>query len=136
FRGPGITMKLMPAAAAVLLALMLLTWLSLRASNTDAERFDRALMALDRFAMVESALQRDVLSTRVGMLRNYDPLVREVKVLYELIGQLRDATSPDPDEAAAIARLAASVTRQEELTEQFKSNNALLQNSLAYFRLF
>jgi signal transduction histidine kinase/CheY-like chemotaxis protein len=129
-------MKLMPAAAAVPLMLVLLTWLSFRASNTDAERFDRALGALDRFALVESALQRDVLSARAGMLRNYDPLVREVNVLNELISWLRDAASPDAEETAAIDRLAASVGRQEELSEQFKSNNALLQNSLAYFRLF
>jgi len=57
-------MKVMPAAAAVLLVLVLLTWLSFRANNMEAERFDRALGALDRFAMVESALQRDVLSAR------------------------------------------------------------------------
>src|SRR4051794_20951537 len=69
-RDGGITMRLMPAAAAVPVVLVLLTWLSFRASNTDAERFDRALGALDRFALVESALQRDVLSARAGMLRN------------------------------------------------------------------
>jgi signal transduction histidine kinase len=129
-------MKLMPAVAAVPLVLVLLTWLSFQASNTDAERFDRALGALDRFALVESALQRDVLSARAGMLRNYDPLVREVNVLNELISRLRDAASADAEEGAAIDRLAASVSRQEEMTEQFKSHNALLQNSLAYFRLF
>jgi len=129
-------MKVTPAAAAVLLVLVLLTWLSFRASNMDAERFDRALGALDRFAMVESALQRDVLSARTGMLRNYDPLVREVNALNELVRQLRDAALVDAEEAAAVDRLAASVDRQEELTEQFKSSNALLQNSLSYFRLF
>jgi signal transduction histidine kinase len=129
-------MKVMPAAAAVLLVLVLLTWLSFRASNMDAERFDRALGALDRFAMVESSLQRDVLSARTGMLRNYDPLVREVNALNELVRRLRNAASADAEEAAAIDRLAASVNRQEELTEQFKSSNALLQNSLSYFRMF
>jgi signal transduction histidine kinase len=129
-------MKVMPATVAVFLVLVLLTWLSFRASNTDAERFDRALEALDHFAIVESALQRDVLSTRAGMLRNYDPLVREVNALNELVRRLRDAASVDAEEAAAIDRLAASVNRQEELTEQFKSSNALLQNSLTYFRLF
>ena len=129
-------MKLMPAAAAVPLVLVLLTWLSYGASNTDAERFDHALGALDRFALVESALRRDVLSARAGMLRNYDPLVREVNVLDELIRRLRDAALADVEEAKAVGELAASVDRQEELTEQFKSHNALLQNSLAYFRLF
>jgi len=44
--------------------LVLLTWLSFRAIDTDAERYDRALKALDRFTMMETALQRDVLSAR------------------------------------------------------------------------
>ena len=129
-------MKVMPAAAAVLFVLALLTWLSFRASNMDAERFDRVLGALDRFAMVESALQRDVFSARAGMLRNYDPLVREINALNELVRWLSDAALVDTDEAVSIDRIAASVKRQEELTEQFKSNNSLLQNSLTYFRLF
>jgi len=81
-------------------------------------------------------LQRDVLSARAGMLRNYDPLVREVNALNELLARLRDAVSADTEDAAAVDRLAASLNRQEELIEQFKSNNALLQNSLAHFRLF
>ena len=63
------------------------------------------------------------------MLRNYDPLVREVNALNELVRQLRDAALVDAEEAAAVDRLAASVDRQEELTEHFKSSNALLQNS-------
>src|SRR5215469_305743 len=129
-------MKVKPASAVVLLVLVLLTWLSFRASNMEAERFDRALGALDRFAMVESALQRDVLTARAGMLRNYDPLVREVNALNEFVRRLRYAASVDAEEVAAVDRLAASVNRQEELTEQFKSSNALLQNSLSYFRLF
>src|SRR4029077_16531740 len=112
------TMKLMPATAAVPIVLVLLTWLSFRASNTDAERFDRALSALDRFALVESALQRDVLSARAGMLRNYDPLVREVNVLNELISRLRDAASADAEEAAAVDRLFACVSSKRGIAQE------------------
>ena len=129
-------MKVTLAAAAVSVLLVLLTWLSFRAIDTDAERYDRALKALDRFTMMEIALQRDVLSARAGLLRNYDPLVREVNALSESLGRLRNNASGDAEEAAAIDRFAAAATRQEELTEQLKSDNALLQNSLAYFRLF
>jgi DAHL domain len=128
-------MKVTPAAAAVALLLVLLTWLSFRAIDTDAERYDRALKALDRFAMVESALQRDALSARAGMLRNYDPLVQQVSALRNSLGRVRDNASGDAEEAAAIDRFAAGTARQEELTEQFKSANALLQNSLAHFQL-
>jgi signal transduction histidine kinase/CheY-like chemotaxis protein len=129
-------MKVMPAAAAVPVLLLLLTWLSFRAIDPDAERYDRALKALDRFTMMEIALHRDVLSARTGMLRNYDPLVREVNALRESLGRLRDNASGDAEEAAPIDRFAAVASRQEQLTEQFKSDNALLQNSLAHFRLF
>ena len=129
-------MKMSPATAAVPALLVLLTWLSFRAIDPDAERYDRTLKALDRFTMTEIALHRDVLSARAGILRNYDPLVREVSVLREALGRLRDNSSGDAEEAAAIDRFAAAAKRQEELTEQFKSDNALLQNSLAHFRLF
>ena len=129
-------MKVTPAAAALPVLLVLLTWLSFRAIDPDAERYDRALKALDRFTMMESALHRDVLSARAGMLRNYDPLVQETNALRESLGRLRDNTSVDAEMAAAIDRFVAAATQQEELTEQFKSNNALLQNSLAHFRLF
>jgi hypothetical protein len=57
-------MKVMPAAAAVPVLLLLLTWLSFRAIDPDAERYDRALKALDRFTMMEIALHRDALSAR------------------------------------------------------------------------
>ena len=105
-------MRVTLAAAAVSVLLVLLTWLSFRAIDTDAERYDRALKALDRFTMMETALQRDV-------LRSLD--------------RLRHNASGDAEEAAAIDQFAAAATRQEELTEQLKSDNALLQNSLAYF---
>ncbi|HEX9464440.1 MAG TPA: two-component system VirA-like sensor kinase [Alphaproteobacteria bacterium] len=129
-------MRLTPGIAAVPLLLVLLTWLSLRAVDTDAERYDRALEALDYFAIVENALHRDVLTARSGMLRHYDSLVREVGLLNDAVDRLRATAATDAETTAAIDRLAASVGREEELVEQFKSNNALLQNSLAYFGLF
>ena len=62
-------MKVTPAAAMVPVLVLLLTWLSVRAINPEAELFDRALGELDRFAMIESALYRDVFSARAGTLR-------------------------------------------------------------------
>src|SRR5215471_8944431 len=123
-------MKAKPAALAVLLLLALPSWLSFRATDPNAERYDRALKALDRFLVTESALHRDVLSARAGLLRNYDPLVREVDILREAVDRLRKNASDDPNESVAIDRVAAATHRQEDLTEQFKSENALLQNSL------
>jgi len=74
-------MRIASVISVVVLLLLLLTWLSFRTINADAELFDRTLGDLNHFAMVENALQRDVLRARVGELRNYDPLVRETDEL-------------------------------------------------------
>jgi len=129
--------KMKSAAVIVpLLVLFLFTWLSLRGMNPEAEEFDRALSTLNGFVIAESALQRDVLAARSGLLRNYDPIVRETRELAAALDQLKQLTIAEPSIASPIKTLNASLTRQEELTEQFKSDNALLQNSLAYFELF
>jgi len=129
-------MRVSPAAVAVPFLLLLLTWLLLSGLNLNSSLFDRQLRALDDFAMIENALHRDVLTARAGLLRHYDSLVSEMGALHDVLDRLQKAAAADPEEKAAIDRLAALVDRQEGLVEQFKSKNALLQNSLAYFGLF
>ena len=55
-------MKVAPVTAAVPILLLALSWLAFRAIDPEAERFDRALKALDRFSVMEISLHRDVLS--------------------------------------------------------------------------
>lgn len=129
-------MRISPAAAVIPILVLLLTWLSLRAINPEAELFDRALAEIDHFAMIENALYRDVFTARAGTLRNYDPLVREIDALYVSLDRLRETAAIDTETAAAVDRLAASIGRQEDLVEQFKSDNALLHNSLSLFGRF
>lgn len=129
-------MRVTPAVAIVPLLVLLLTWLSLRAIDPQAELFDIALAELDRFAVLENALYRDVFTARAGTLRNYDPLVREFNELHESLARLRETAAIDSETAAALDQLAASIDRQEELVERFKSDNALLHNSLAFFGRF
>ena len=129
-------MRATPAVAIVPLLVLLLTWLSLRAINPEAELFDIALGGLDRFAVLENALYRDVFTARAGTLHNYDPLVREINELRDSLSRLRETAAIDSETTAALDRLVTSVDRQEELVEQFKSNNALLHNSLAFFERF
>jgi hypothetical protein len=106
-------MRMFPAAATAALVVVLLTWLSLRALNPEAETFDVALAELEHFAMIENALYRDVFSARAGMLRNYDPLVREIDALHICRDRLRQSAILDQETAAAVDRLAQSVDRQE-----------------------
>ena len=129
-------MRAAQAIAIFVALILLLTWLSLRAVDPQAELFDRALIELDHFATIESALYRDVFTARAGMLRNYDPLVKEVNALRDSRDRLRATSTIDAEANAAVDQLAASVDRQEELVESFKRENALLQNSLAFFGRF
>jgi signal transduction histidine kinase/CheY-like chemotaxis protein len=129
-------MRAIQAAAIVVFLILLLTWLSLRAFNPEAELFDRAIVELDRFALIENALLSDVFAARAGMLRNYDPLVSEVNALRDAIDRLRDTSAIDPQATAAVNQLADLIDRQEDMVERFKSENALLHNSLAFFGRF
>jgi signal transduction histidine kinase len=119
-----------------MLSLVLLTWLWLRGMNSGTVEIDVALRELDEFMIAQSDLHRDVLSARVGILRNYDPLVRELQTLYAEIDDLRPRASGDTELSAALQQLRTEVEEQERWTEEFKTHNALLQNSLAYFQLF
>lgn len=129
-------MRVAPAASIVACLVLLLSWLSVRAINPQAEMFDRSFVEIDRFAALENELYRDVYGARTGTLRNYDPLVHRIDALHDAIDRLRGTSAIDVETKAAVDRLAASVDRQEELVERFKSENALLRNSLAYFSRF
>src|SRR5579864_6852334 len=126
-------MRAAPAAVIVAVLVTLLTWFSYHAVNPRAELFDHALAELNRFGMIENALYRDVFAARAGMLRNYDPLVNEINGLHDSLQRLRGICIADAELLAATDWLAVSVDRQEELVEHFKTENALLQNSLSFF---
>ena len=129
-------MRAAPAAAIVAILVALLTWFSVHAFNREAEMFDQAFTELNRFEMIENALYRHVFTARAGMLRNYDPLVEDINNLRESLRRLREMSAADTDALAACDRIATVVERQEELVERFKTDNALLHNSLSFFGRF
>jgi len=129
-------MKVALATVGALCLLALLTWLLLSGLNMNSARFDRELKALGDFTRFERGISREVLTSRAGLSRNYDGLVRLADAYDETLTRLRETTASNPEESAAVEILAARVRRHQELIEQFKTKNALLQNSFAYFYLF
>ena len=129
-------MKVTHAAAGVVCLLALLTWLLWTGLNMNSVRFDREIKALADFTKFERGISREVLTARAGLSRNYDGLVRLADAYDDALVRLREAAGPDSEERAAVEVLAARVRRHQELIEQFKTRNALLQNSFAYFGLF
>jgi signal transduction histidine kinase/ActR/RegA family two-component response regulator len=128
-------MRLWPGAIGVLLLLALLTWLLLRAIDTSASTHAVTLQALDDFALAQASLHRDVLQARAGLLRDYDVLAKAVQAMEDAVDRLRSRARAEALDPEAVDRLAATAAEQEDLTERFKSNNALLQNSLSYVGL-
>ena len=126
-------MRMAPAAIGAPFLLSLLTWLLVNGLDLDSNRFDRELRALDDFSRFERGFTREVLAARVGLSRSYDGLVRMVEAYENSLDRLREAAGPNAEESAAIEALAAAADRQEKLIEQFKTRNALLHNSFAYF---
>src|ERR1700744_1331638 len=120
----------------VLSGLLLLTWLLMNGMNLNTARYDHELRALDEFSRLERGLNREVLTARAGLSRNYDALARMTNAYALSLDRLRGAAGTDPEEKAAIHGPGARVRQQQDLIEKFKSRNALLRNSFAYFGIF
>ncbi len=129
-------MRIASVTIVVLSGLLLLTWLLINGLNLNSARYDRELRALDEFSRLERALNREVLTARAGLSRNYDALARMTDAYAQSLDRLREAAGSDSAERAAIEVLAARARRQQDLIEKFKSRNALLRNSFAYFGIF
>jgi signal transduction histidine kinase len=128
-------MSLLRVGILIIPLLLLLTWLVAR-TNTEIPVSGEELQVLDDYAATESLLHRDVLAARAGMLRNYDPLVQELKAMRQAVDRLHKTTATDSQTIALTKELIDIVNEKERWTEQFKTFNSLLQNSLAYFGVF
>lgn len=125
-------MKLLPGAIGVSLLLALLTWLLIRGIDSQAPAYGVTLRAFDDLALAEASLHRDVLQARVGLMRDYDTLVQANRAIEDAVARLRSYAAAEGLDTGPADRLAAVAAQQEELTERFKSTNAVLQNSLSY----
>ena len=88
------------------LLLLLLTWLAFRSTSSTAHSVQLTLNVLDEVAAAESALHRDLLGVRTGLLNNYDPIVAETKIIRDAIPRLKANAPADPQ----IAKQNAGVT--------------------------
>jgi signal transduction histidine kinase/CheY-like chemotaxis protein len=127
--------RLVPILAGLLLAL---TYLLVRGASPDPVLHERILQALHELTLSDAALHRDMVRARAGLLPNYDPLVEASRGVGAALETLRVAgAAPYGGSSAGVERhrreLVAEAAEQEALVEIFKSSNALLQNSLAYF---
>ncbi len=122
----------------VLGLLGLLTYLLIQSRTPDPMRRARLHAALHEFKLHDAELNRDVLLTRTGLLPHYDTLDQSLGTMFRALETLETWQAEAPGvirEAVAepVAELRTTVLNKAARLEYFKSDNALLQNSLMYF---
>jgi len=93
----------------------------------------KMLAGLDAYERAQAKLERDVIKLRGGLLHNYDTLVADVTQLEAASGNLTTFAGSSESLRRQGSVLASTAAVQAQLTEQLKSDSALVQNSLAYF---
>ncbi|MFN7104304.1 MAG: DAHL domain-containing protein, partial [Pseudorhizobium sp.] len=99
---------------------------------------EAVMMNLRAIDASHAAVQRDVLRARAGLLLSYDPLVESVVSLRRTAALLQDMLTPfdfglDGSLEQLLDDLQQAINADEALVEQFKTRNALLQNSIGVF---
>lgn len=112
------------------------TYLFIQGTSLDPAQHVRSLQSISALQRIDAELGRDLLLARSGILRHYDSLNRAVTEMRGHVERLRSgqtATALPPEVMQRIGAVSASITQKENLVERFKTGNALLLNSWAYF---
>ena len=117
---------------------LLLTYLWTQSRNPDFERRNHLNESLRTLEIRDAELMRDVLLARAGLLPNYDALTRTSQEMLRLTRQLNlelrsNSWSATQSLAEPSDKLSSAVQEKLLLIENFKSDNALLRNSIMYF---
>ena len=118
-------------------ALAALGFLFLHSQTPHLEAHTRIAAELPRIEKSDATLNCNLIRARVGLLRNYDPIVAEQmrqRIAYGHLTQAVKTAYPDtPDDMARPAReYGELLAKKDELIEDFKSSNAILRNSMQY----
>jgi PAS domain S-box-containing protein len=127
-----------PLVVAIIL-IGLITALFRAGRGPDFTLHERLAACLEQFRLHDAETSRDVLRARAGMLpNNYDALAADRRNLLVDLGAIdalvRGASAGPAAELGKRFVALDEATRQKLVTvEDFKSENAILRNSLAYF---
>lgn len=134
------SMKVASEAWLIALATLSAIFLAVIATSHDAGRpaHEAVMINLRAVDVNHASLQRDVLRARAGLLMSYDPLVESVIALRKTAATLENlfASSDfgsDGRLEKLLSQLKSGIDADEALVEDFKTRNALLQNSVGVF---
>jgi two-component system, sensor histidine kinase and response regulator len=119
-------------------AVSLLTFLFVQQRPPDSGQHDRVMLDFQSLERLDTEINADLVSSRYDLLRSYDPFVKKLEEMREaaaglesIPGQMswrnRERIVP------LLARESEVLSEKAQLVERFKSDNAVLKNSLRYF---
>jgi diguanylate cyclase (GGDEF)-like protein/PAS domain S-box-containing protein len=126
------------ALASITVAVMLLTWIFLRADAVSPQAHFDYSQQLRQLRQADTELNAAIVASRFDVLADFDPLVTEVEALRDLTAR---ATSPpsflhseDREQIAArAAELQALEAQKAALIDRYKREISVLRNSLHYY---
>lgn len=120
-------------------AVIVLTFLYVKTQSVDTEQHAHILDNLREFKQINATLNQEILKARYGLVNHYDGIVGYAERLNELNEgfnqRLVSHVSGYQDESVnqILDELGRLLGSREPLIEAFKSQNAILKNSLHYF---
>jgi signal transduction histidine kinase len=104
----------------------------------DARAHDRYARDVRQLEALDARLSFEVMRSRDGLAANYDDVVDNERSTQAILARLRHPPSHLGRRAAttvteAVGGLTDAVSEKEELIEHFKSENAVLRNSVRFF---
>jgi len=119
-------------------AALLLTFLFLQQRPVDAGQHDRFTGDLEVIKELDAEINRDLLKSRYELLGSYDPFVQKLSEMRRVENDLHTPPSfisgREKEEIQQLVnRQSELLSRKRRLLETFKSDNAILKNSLRYF---
>ena len=121
---------------AVLLAVLGVTlgYLFNRTQAIDLDAQNRVILNLRELEKLDADWSVNILRSHIGLNPDYDPLTAPLARMQQLRGELAQALAlaRGPEASVAYRDLVRAMQEKEELVEQFKSQNAVLRNSLVY----
>ncbi|MEO5784554.1 MAG: DAHL domain-containing protein [Casimicrobiaceae bacterium] len=111
-----------------------LVLLFMKTRSVDAERKTEVETFLRELKQLDAEWNVDVLKSRMEINKNYDPLTSPLPALVELQRKLGSHARAirQPETGGAYGELTRVVDHKVDLVDQFKTENAILKNSLRY----
>ncbi|MDJ0796878.1 MAG: transposase [Calothrix sp. MO_167.B12] len=121
----------------ILLALLISFFLISKSLYVDFNQYQQYYDAIGEFREVDLTFNRELLKSRYELFANYDPLVRSLakkKAIQKKLQKIPNfVTHHEKQKIELILKeIRAVIAKKEDLHERFKTQNALLKNSLRY----